>query len=553
MSWPTPQDFNEALQSPHISFVDAQLRDGQVSLDQLGLPRPITGAFASVYRVKSRDGKDWAVRCFLHSIRDQNTRYAALSHFICNDTLDFTTPFQFLERGISIRNEWFPLLKMTWVEGLPLDIHVRQNIQNEERIRQLANQFSDMVSQMQAEGIAHGDLQHGNILVTRSGLALVDYDGMYVPSLKGLQSNELGHRNYQHPARSAEDFGPTLDNFSAHVIINSLNIIASAPEQLNMENEGLIFSREDFLEPDESETFHALESHSDSRVVEAAKNVRALLNLNHMALPGLNEEYVRAEIAPLKPLKKKREPPAKLARIKTNEAEPALFEKSHPWYTASHPALQAQSQSSPFQMQLGSEFGYTHLHREWEEIKVICNRTNAEEAEAAFLIGLIVTFNVALTFLPVLGWAVIVLASLLLVAGLTCVRHNGFRKSNAAKQRLMEAKERLKLGNPCKVLYYIVDRSGVGRPGTINITTYWLPPSLLRPIPIYNWDKLTAAERQALPIGSRGHASGDLYYVNENNTPIALVTNEGLTLWLTDFGKGTLVPSWIAQRERSKR
>ena len=65
-------------------------------------------------------------------------------------------------------------------------------------------------------------LQHGNIMVNDGELYLVDYDGMFVPSMAGSSSNELGHRNYQHPRRSAETFGPHLDNFSAWVIYISL-------------------------------------------------------------------------------------------------------------------------------------------------------------------------------------------------------------------------------------------------------------------------------------------------------------------------------------------
>src|SRR2546430_4647189 len=54
--------------------------------------------------------------------------------------------------------------------------------------------------------VAHGDLQHGNILVRGGSIQLVDYDGMWVPALKGRHATEIGHRAYQHPERSEQDY-----------------------------------------------------------------------------------------------------------------------------------------------------------------------------------------------------------------------------------------------------------------------------------------------------------------------------------------------------------
>jgi hypothetical protein len=73
--------------------------------------------------------------------------------------------------------------------------------------------------------IAHGDLQHGNIIVEHGHLRLVDHDGLFVPEMAGWTSSEVGHQHYQHPARDAAFFNKHLDNFSAIVIylFHSLN------------------------------------------------------------------------------------------------------------------------------------------------------------------------------------------------------------------------------------------------------------------------------------------------------------------------------------------
>jgi hypothetical protein len=83
-----------------------------------------------------------------------------------------------------------------------------------------------MIKTLQQASVAHGDLQHGNVFVVGEELRLVDYDGMYVPSLTGKTSHEIGHRNYQHPHRTERDFGPHLDTFSAWVIYASLIVPA---------------------------------------------------------------------------------------------------------------------------------------------------------------------------------------------------------------------------------------------------------------------------------------------------------------------------------------
>lgn len=212
--WPTPQDYNEALQNLATCFADPELNEGAVELNALGLPRPNSGAFASVYKVTSGN-KSYAVRCFLLNIRDMEERYRHISQFVMNDSLPHTVAFEFQKRGVLVRGQWFPILKMDWVEGRTLERYIEDNLEDSRKLSDVLRKFEEMCAALESEGVAHGDLQHGNILVTSdSELRLVDYDGMYVPSMAGLESNELGHRNYQHPRRSREHFGPFLDNFA---------------------------------------------------------------------------------------------------------------------------------------------------------------------------------------------------------------------------------------------------------------------------------------------------------------------------------------------------
>jgi len=100
--WPTPQDYNEAIQNPQQCFADSELRSGSPQLSPLGLPRPITRNFASVYRVHCAK-RDWAVRCFWREFSDLQTRYSAISAHLAASRLPYTVGFEYLPRGISVK------------------------------------------------------------------------------------------------------------------------------------------------------------------------------------------------------------------------------------------------------------------------------------------------------------------------------------------------------------------------------------------------------------------------------------------------------------------
>ena len=256
-SWPTLQEFNEAIQLPFANIEDAELKHCLPYTDFLGLPRPVTGAFASVYRMH-REDKDFALRLFLKSISDQAQRYSIISDFVRTDKLPYTVTFEFLTNGIKARGEWHPALKMEWVEGTPFDIYLVENLNNAKRLGELAKAFLQMMNELRAAGIAHGDLQHGNMIMCGNEIRLVDYDGMYVPAMIDANATELGHPNYQHPDRASNHFGPYLDNFSSWIIYASIKALQLDPRLLNQLggcDDCMLFRKADFLNPLESSGF----------------------------------------------------------------------------------------------------------------------------------------------------------------------------------------------------------------------------------------------------------------------------------------------------------
>lgn len=286
--WPTLQEFNEAIQNPTSCFSDPELKNGRPVLNKLGLPRVDSGAFGSVYRIRC-EGRDYAVKCFSQEVRDQADRYRRISEYIVNDDLESTVAFEYLADGIRIGRNWYPMLKMEWVDGLSLSQYIERNLHDRLALEDLAGQFREMFSCLAVAGIAHGDLQHGNIIVLSNGrLRLVDYDGMFVPQLNGAMSNELGHRNYQHPQRAPRHFGPYLDNFAARIIETSVVALSEDPDlwqRLNGGDDCLLFRASDFKNP-QAPVWNLLGQHRSESINNRARFIQSLLQVPVEMIPS---------------------------------------------------------------------------------------------------------------------------------------------------------------------------------------------------------------------------------------------------------------------------
>ena len=294
MPYPTLTEYQDAIQNPKTCFFLPELKAAKPELDRFGIPRPFSGNFAVVFPV-SYANKKWAVRCFAIELLDREFRYRNIGQYLKIKKLSCMVDFDFIQQGIKVKGNWYPILRMEWVDGIPLNKYVENNLTKPETIIDLGNKFNSMVSELQKCGVAHGDLQHGNILVVNSEIKLVDYDCMFVPGLEGLKSNEVGHKNYQHPKRSAKDFGPHLDNFSTWCIYLSLMALGSEPslwKLLDAGEENLLFKKQDLESPTNSKTFRILEDLADEKIKIIAENFRKTLNSTDLKLvPRLSTTF----------------------------------------------------------------------------------------------------------------------------------------------------------------------------------------------------------------------------------------------------------------------
>jgi hypothetical protein len=290
MAWPTLQEYNEAIQTPQNAFNDPELKTGTPEIDRLGLPRVRTGQFASVYRMKCAH-RDWAVRCFSQEVKDQQARYKAIDDYLSPLHIPHIVGFDYLDKGILVKGQWYPILRMEWVQGVLISEYVERNLRNPSALRQLAVRWVELLKVLRANSIGHGDLQHGNVLVIGDTLKLVDYDGMFVPVLKGQVSHEIGHPNYQHPNRTENDFGLNIDNFSAWVIYTSLVALSIDPslwEKTKAGDECLLFRKIDFEQPLLSPTLGLLTGHPHPSIRTLASLFRSTLFFPPQQIPSLD-------------------------------------------------------------------------------------------------------------------------------------------------------------------------------------------------------------------------------------------------------------------------
>ena len=276
MSWPMSQDYNEAMQSPRLSFSDPDLKTGDTVVGAHGMPLPRSGNFADVYQLRGADGREWAVKCFTRPVTGLDERYGKISEALAEANFPFSVGFEFLAEGIRVGGVGRPIVKMEWVEGLLLNQVIRENAGRPTVLAALGQMWVKLCKRLREAGLAHADLQHGNVMLVPGsrpgafGLKLIDYDGMYVPALANTPSGESGHPAYQHPARAkTRAYSPDVDRFPHLLVATVLRGVAvCGPELWERYDNGdnLLFTEEDFRKPGESKVMRELWKSDDFAV-----------------------------------------------------------------------------------------------------------------------------------------------------------------------------------------------------------------------------------------------------------------------------------------------
>jgi len=234
MNYPLISEYIEAIKSAEDNFDELSYLRPVLGDD--GLPIMTSGNFAVVFKMTDETtGKLYALKCFT---KEQEGRAEAYKQ-IAEELKDVDSPYLvsilyldnelFVDTGQTEEAE-FPVLLMDWVEGKTLDKYLRENLDDKYALEMLAYRFSQLAQWLIPQPFAHGDLKPDNILVRGDGtLVLVDYDGMYVPAMKGQKARELGSPDFRHPLRTENDFDGHIDDFPLVSILLSLKVISLNP------------------------------------------------------------------------------------------------------------------------------------------------------------------------------------------------------------------------------------------------------------------------------------------------------------------------------------
>jgi serine/threonine protein kinase len=265
------------MQYPLISEYVKAIQDVGDNLDKLAYLTPVlddhgepyrsSGAFAVVFKMQDKStGKYYALKCFTEEQEGRADAYRQIADELDMVDSPYITSVKYMEKELFVDSQCeedeFPVLLMDWVEGETMEAYIAANYHNQSAMSMLCYRFGKMAAWLRSQTFAHGDVKPDNIIIRPDGsLTLVDYDGMFVSSMKGSKSPTVGTKDFCHPLRTMDDFDETIDDFSLASIALSLKAISMKPTLLDIygASDRLLFSENDYRNPLNSKVISALQ------------------------------------------------------------------------------------------------------------------------------------------------------------------------------------------------------------------------------------------------------------------------------------------------------
>ena len=265
MQYPLISEYVKAIQDAGDNL--EELAHLTPVLDDHGEPYRSSGAFAVVFKMQDKSsGKYYALKCFTEEQEGRADAYRQIADELDMIDSSYITSVKYMEKELFVDSQCeedeFPVLLMDWVDGETMEAYIAANYRNQSAMSMLSYRFGKMAAWLRTQSFSHGDIKPDNIIVRPDGsLTLVDYDGMFVPSMKGSQSPTIGTKDFSHPLRTMDDFDETIDDFSLASIALSLKAISMKSTLLDTygASDRLLFSENDYRNPSNSKVISALQ------------------------------------------------------------------------------------------------------------------------------------------------------------------------------------------------------------------------------------------------------------------------------------------------------
>lgn len=263
---PTIPSISTSVENQHTQVLDSHAKAGEFQKDSRGRLIKHSGGFSVVYPYIVKSGEKWAFRCWHSDLGNVRRRFETISSVIQQARLPFLCDFIYVDKGICVEGTVYSTTRMRWVNGITIKRYICTNFNSQSKLLDIASQFLKLIKKMHTNSLAHGDLQHDNILVGDDGkIYLVDYDSFYCPQLKGCTDIIRGLDDYQHPSRKInKESSEKIDYFSELIIYLSILGIAHQPQladKYKIEGtEALLFQAKDFVNITESPIYKDLVS-----------------------------------------------------------------------------------------------------------------------------------------------------------------------------------------------------------------------------------------------------------------------------------------------------
>ena len=182
--------------------------------DEEGNVKCRMGNSAVIFEVMYR-GEHSALRIYLQPYHNLQTIYGK-----CYYPNELMVHFGPMEYGM------VDVVLCKWHEGETLQSRIERCALKPKKIALLSKMFEAFAISLLNKRWAHGDLKPENIIITKHGLRLIDFDAMYREGFTADDCVEIGTAQYQHPSRDKSTFGKSIDDYPIALITTTLAAMA---------------------------------------------------------------------------------------------------------------------------------------------------------------------------------------------------------------------------------------------------------------------------------------------------------------------------------------